>query len=176
MDEWFLNGFLGVCLTLHVKILMISDWHCSLHVRNLACYWNCVRLVQVKVQLEIFVIMLMLRDTRNAFDQSISLARTHCAKFFGISERCGRVLEDQDARNLYNAGYEFCSRYVALSKLSMRHKQKTSNNFVVTYDFTSISPFCCPGSRFLMIAHFLLCRRGIDAFRLRPKIHVTSLH
>ena len=123
MDEWFLSGFLGVCLTLHGKILMISDWHCSLHARNLAWYWNPVHLVQVKVQLG------LCDNAHVAWYEYCSWSsqfflRTHCAKFFGISERCGRVLEDQDAQNLYNAGHEFCSRYVALSKLSLRHNQK----------------------------------------------------
>lgn len=37
------------------------------------------------------------------------------ARFLGLSERCGRVLGEQSARDIYNAGYKFAKRYLALS-------------------------------------------------------------
>ena len=41
--------------------------------------------------------------------------RAQAARFLGLAERCGRVLSDESAREIYNAGYKFCHRYVALS-------------------------------------------------------------
>ncbi|CAJ1452458.1 unnamed protein product, partial [Effrenium voratum] len=47
---------------------------------------------------------------------------TQLALFFGISERCGRVLREEDAQSMYRAGHRFCSAYVALSKVSIRNR------------------------------------------------------
>lgn len=52
----------------------------------------------------------------------VLVARTNCAKFFGISERGRRVLSEQESRDLHEAGRLLCSRYVALSKEALRHK------------------------------------------------------
>lgn len=46
--------------------------------------------------------------------------RVNAARFLGLSERSGRILTDQRAREMYDAGYKFCGRYVALAKEAAR--------------------------------------------------------
>ena len=46
--------------------------------------------------------------------------RVNAARFLGLSERSGRILTDQRAREIYDAGYKFCGRYVALAKEAAR--------------------------------------------------------
>ena len=46
--------------------------------------------------------------------------RVHAARFLGLSERSGRILTDQRAREIYDAGYKFCRRYVALAQEAAR--------------------------------------------------------
>ena len=46
--------------------------------------------------------------------------RTNLARFFGLSERAGRVLTPAEAYAIYSAGYGYCRTYLALARISIR--------------------------------------------------------
>ena len=97
------------------------------------------------LSLSLLSICLLSRSLSLSLSRSVSLAlsfslyllRTSLALFFGISERCGRILEPGDAAELHRVGSKFCETYIALAKLS--------------------------------------AQRGLDHFRLRPKLHAPCL-
>lgn len=50
----------------------------------------------------------------------LEFIRTNLARFFGVSERSGRVLTDVQSQDLHHAGLQFCTQYLALARLSIR--------------------------------------------------------
>ena len=54
----------------------------------------------------------------------VGALRTSICRFFGLSERAPRFVDDATSREMYDAGMEFIRQSVLLNRLSMNSKRK----------------------------------------------------
>ena len=165
-------------------MLKIKRWHFWLHVRNLADipnFCNFVSMHSKNAYIYIYIhytYMSCFKGSNSGCARQIARnLRTQAARFLGTSERCGRVLEVESARTIYKAGYAFCRRYLALSMDATRRDliwcTCICSMHILQKDLAQVVFYRARCRYYISVCS--LCRRGVDEFRLRPKLHAAGL-